>query len=170
MMFALVTTRPLAALGVAPAVMSRVAPTLRARFPTVRRRPVAPFWLKTILLPPEATVRRPGLEMVWESVMPDLPKRVNVPPFRVTEPVLGRIFVALVVKSSVTPPALMSKPPVKVFWPESVSVPVPTLETEPAPEITPAKAVLVLPEPMAALPLTVATPLASAVRLRLRVT
>ena len=108
--------------------------------------------------------------MVWESVAADLPSRVNVPPLRFTEPVLTRIFAALVVKSRVTPPALTSSPPVKVLRPWSVSVPVPILDTEPAPVMTPAKVVLALFEPTATLPLTVATPAASDVRLPLRVT
>ena len=108
--------------------------------------------------------------MVWVSVAADLPSSVKVPPLRFTEPVLARMFEAFVVKSRVTPPALSSRPPVKVFRPWSVSVPVPTLVKVPAPLMTPAKVVLALLVPTATLPLTVATPAASAVRLPLRVT
>ena len=108
--------------------------------------------------------------IVWVSVAADLPSSVNVPPLRFTEPVLARMFEALVVKSRVTPPALRSRPPVEVFRPCSVSVPVPTLVKVPAPLMTPAKVVLALLDPTATLPLTVATPAASAVRLPLRVT
>ena len=89
--------------------------------------------------------------MVWVSVAADFPSSVNVPPLRFTEPVLARTFEAFVVKSRVTPPALMLRPPVKVFRPWRVKVPVPTLATEPAPLTTPAKVVLALLEPMRAL-------------------